>query len=326
MKIIRSVFFLFTILSLVSCATSSLSLSGKITREGIRLASQLKSMKNGDMLMNGKNLAKAPSVWIAPKGYRLTKYTIDGLPMELLEQKPGRDKVILQLHGGAYIIGFMDLYRNVALKYSKISNGASVLSIDYRLAPSHTYPDALLDALAAWNWLIGMGYRPENITIVGDSAGGNLALALTAILRDRGSALPGAIVCMSPWTDLAAEGDSYTYNLYNDPIFGIEKGEPIPEEFWHKILAYAGNTDLHDKYLSPAYGEFHGFPRMLIQVGTYEVLESDAITVHKKARAAGVDVTLTRYEGMYHVFQLTEYLPESKKAWKEVERFLTRKL
>ena len=90
-----------------------------------------------------------------------------------------------------------------------------------------------------------------------------------------------------------------------------------------KLLAYAGQTDLQDKYLSPVYGDFHGFPPILLQVGTYELLESDSITIHDKASAAGVDVTLTRYPGMFHTFQLLEdLLPASRKAWQEIEYFL----
>jgi epsilon-lactone hydrolase len=295
-----------------------------VARESLRVIMRVPILYNGAMFESGKVLNEVPSVWKAPKGFRLTKTYVDGLPIELLETNKGSDKIILQFHGGAYIIGYNDFYREIALKYSKMLGGVSVLSIDYRIAPQYTFPAALVDAVIAWNWLLNKGYKPENIIIVGDSAGGNLALALVMKLRDEGCQLPAAMVCMSPWTDMASEGDSYIYNRYNDPMFGEKlpkKGEIVTERE-HFRPEYAGNTDLHYKYLSPAYGEYQDFPPMLIQVGTFELLESDAITVYKKAKSANVDVTLTRYEEMYHVFQFTIGLPESKRAWEEVMLFI----
>lgn len=300
-----------------------ISFSGWIVRESVRNTFQSKAMKNGKMLDMGKEYSSKASKWKAPHGYKLTKFNIEGLPAELLEKGNDSDTVILQFHGGAYIIGLGDLYRTLAVRYCRLSGGASVLTIDYRLAPENIYPAALIDAYKAWEWLLNEGYKPENIIIVGDSAGGNLTLALTAKLRDEGKQLPGALICMSPWADIAMEGESYKYNIHKDPMFGLKENEKIPA-MKNKIVAYAGNTDPHDKYLSPVYGEFTGFPRMLIQVGTHEVLESDAVTVYEKAKDKGVDVTLTRYEGMFHVFQIFGNFKESKMAWKEVADFLNR--
>lgn len=160
---------------------------------------------------------------------------------------------------------------------------------------------------------------------MGDSAGGNLSLALTMLLRDAGRKLPKALVLMSPLTDFDEHGDSYIYNVYKDPLFGKKKGykEPKGEQMHHLLRAYAGKTDFKYKYLSPAYGRFNDFPPMLMQVGTYEVIESDSLTVYEKAKNDGVDVRLTRYFGMFHDFQmLFSLFPESKKAWKEVEKFI----
>ncbi|MBP7508745.1 MAG: alpha/beta hydrolase [Prolixibacteraceae bacterium] len=319
---ILSVFIILIFISEFSYG-KGISFSGWIARESIRNTFQSRTMKNGKMLEMGKEFATKPSVWKAPHGYKLTKFDIEGVPAELLEKGDGSDTIILQFHGGAYIIGLTDLYRTLAVRYCRLSKGASVLTIDYRVAPENTFPAALIDAYKAWEWLINKGYKPENIIIVGDSAGGNLTLALTAKLRNEGKQLPGALICMSPWADIAMEGESYKYNLHKDPMFGLKENEIIPE-MKTKIVSYAGNTDPHDKYLSPVYGEFTNFPRMLIQVGTHEVLESDAITVYEKAKAKGVNVTLTRYEGMFHVFQIFGNFKESRMAWKEVAEFLNR--
>ena len=99
---------------------------------------------------------------------------------------------------------------------------------------------------------------------------------------------------------MAGQGPSHIYNQNNDPIFGNKNG--VVNNIDGKSNPYAGDTDLKDPYLSPVYGDFEGFPPMLIQVGSHEVLESDSLTVAEKAQKDGVDVTLTRYEGMFHVF------------------------
>ena len=327
MKPLRKILYISILVLVTSCVgPGKVSFSGRIVREGLRTAMQTKAYRDGAFFDKGKTDAQKPSKWLAPKGYKLSKFKVDSVPMEFLETNLGSKKVILQLHGGAYIIGLGDGYRKLALKYNVISGGASVLSVDYRIAPEYVFPTALMDALVAWNWLIAQGYKPENIIVVGDSAGGNLALALAEWLRDHNQKLPVAMVLMSPWTDMAAEGESHTTNLYKDPLFGQKlpkKGEPAPKKLlWRP--AYAGKTDLHDKYLSPAYADFQQFPSMLIQVGSYEVLESDAEIVASKAKSVGVEVTLTEYEGMFHVFQQIQMLPESKRAWKEVAEFIKR--
>lgn len=301
---------------------SNVSLSSIIVRESIRTIVKLPKNDENGLVDKIKTYIHGTSFWKAPKGYELEKIDVDGLPVEVLK-KAGteEDNAILHLHGGAYVIKYVDVYRQIALRYSKISDGADIISIDYRVAPEHTYPAALDDALKAWDWMIEQGYKEENIIIAGDSAGGNLALALTAKLRDNNRKLPKALILMSPWTDLAGEGESRAYNQEKDPIFGGKDG--IVNNFDKNSNPYAGDTDLFDKYLSPVYGDFEGFPPMLIQVGTHEILLSDSIDVCTKARKAEVQVTLTQYQGMFHSFQFAGYLlPESKKAWQEVERFI----
>lgn len=321
------VFFLVIILSaatLILCRPNlSVSFTGTLVRESIRLVMQLPAMKGDGLFEQGAELAAQKSAWKAPDGYSNTRYDLSNSAIELLRSGQEQDTVIYQLHGGAYVIGFMDMYRDQAVRYSKLAHGADVASLDYRIAPAYTFPAALDDAVEGWEFLLATGYQADHIIVAGDSAGGNLALALTETLRDRGSELPEAIVLMSPWTDLASLGESHTYNIYKDPMFGIADGTE-PDKLVKPPL-YAGSTNLQDKYLSPAYADFDDFPPILIQVGTWEVLESDSLTVYQKAKASGVDVALTRYEGMFHVFQMSgDLIPEAHAAWQEVETFLTR--
>ncbi len=247
-----------------------------------------------------------------------TKVDLENFSMELLEWKESSSKwVILHLHGGGYVSGFKNSYRTMAGLYSEVGEGATVCSIDYRIAPEHPYPAALFDGLAAYEWLQEKGYQPENIIFAGDSAGGGLAMTMCLYLRDNGMTLPGGIVAMSPWADLTCSGVSYKDNYSVDPIFGNQPKGGIDGS------VYGGEEKLDNPYISPAFGDFKDFPPMLIQVGTHEMLYSDSETVAKKAKEAGVKVKLSIYEGMFHVFQMaTTIMPESKKAWAEVGKFM----
>lgn len=169
----------------------------------------------------------------------------------------------------------------------------------------------------AYEWLLKNGYREDQIIVAGDSAGGGLALALCLCLKENGRALPCGIVAMSPWTDMTASGPSYEENFENDPLFGGTEDSMIYNR------EYAAGEDLTNPYLSPLFGEYEGFPPMLIQVGSYEMLLSDSVLLAQKAKEVGVKVRLSIYEGMFHVFQMAPLtLPECKRAWVEIGHFI----
>lgn len=298
------------------------SMTGVMVRESIRLANQhLPVLKKYGIFRLGARYAKGASNWKVPKTYRVSKYELNNCKMEILiPYRMETDKIIYQLHGGGYVMGYMDLYREMAKEYSKYAEGYPVASLDYRTAPKNRFPKALNDAIEGWEHLLNLGFPPEKIIVAGDSAGGNLALALTMYLRDHGRKLPGGLVLLSPWTDMAASGKSYRKNCYRDPMFGTCKGKKL--RIRKETYSYVGKTDRRQPYLSPAYGQFHNFPPMLIQVGTWEMLESDSLTVYKKAKKAHVNATLEKYPGMFHVFQMYPILPESKHAWKKIGEFI----
>ena len=227
-------------------------------------------------------------------------------------------EVVLQLHGGGYIGKMKNAYRDFAVLYAKMPGERAVLSVDYRVAPENPYPAALEDAYAAYQWLLEMGCGGKQIIVAGDSAGGGLALALCLYLKDKGEPLPKKLVLMSPWTDLAATGDSYETNFEKDPLFGNTTDSMIYSN------AYYGGNDPKTPYISPLYGDYEGLPPMLFQVGGTEMLLSDSARAAKKAKAAGCEVKLTVYDGMFHVFQLgMKKMKESREAWKEIERFVS---
>ena len=244
--------------------------------------------------------------WVCPSGYEYEIIENGPFKMEFLKPEgvvTGR--AVLQLHGGGYIGPMKNIYRKFAVRYSKLSFGGDVLTIDYRVAPEYQYPAALEDAVYAYKWLIQeKEYEPDHIIVAGDSAGGGLALALVLYLRDNRLPLPGGIITMSPWADMTNSGASYTDNM-----------------LFHS--SYIGDADPKNPYLSPLFGDFQGFPPVLMQVGSYEVLLSDTLGVADKLKQAGVRRRLSVYEGMFHVFQMgLDLIPESREAWNEVEEFL----
>lgn len=275
-----------------------------------------KKIKNGELR---KNIGIKEAPWKCPDCFTMTSIEMEQFGMELLTSKenPRQDKIILQLHGGGYVGGMRNAYRMFAGLYNEVSGGMSVLTIDYRVAPEAPYPAALQDAYAAYEWLLEQGWFSEQIIVAGDSAGGGLALALCHYLKDQGRQLPCGIVAMSPWTDLTASGESYDTNYERDPLFGRTRDSLIYNR------EYVGENDPMLAYISPLFGDFREFPPMLLQVGSYEMLLSDSVETAAKARAQGVRVRLSIYEGMFHVFQMAaKMLPESKRAWIEIGKFI----
>lgn len=296
---------------------SETSIRGKVIREMITHTSA--SYLNGMKIKNGEIRKKfIEPHWRYSKRFELKKIVRSNFTMEFLKRpKSYQDKVLLQLHGGGYIGMLRNVHRNMARLYSDFGAGISVLTPDYRVAPEYPFPAALEDALSAFDWLLENGYTEKQIIIAGDSAGGGLTMALCMYLREQGRKLPCGIITMSPWTDMTSSGESYNFNYEKDPLFGNSRDSLLYNR------DYLANENEKNPYISPAFGEFKGFPPMLIQTGSYEMLLSDSIVVAKKAKEAGVKVRFHIYEGMFHNFQMAGLLmPESKRAWIEVGKFL----
>ena len=299
---------------------SEASIRGRVMRELIAHVTNDhligKKIKNGELR---KKIGNAEPPWKRPDCFTMTEVPMENFRMELLQPKeqPNTEKIILQLHGGGYVGAMRNAYRMFAGLYSEVSRGMAVLTPDYRVAPENPYPAALEDAFAAYCYLLEEGWFADQIIVAGDSAGGGLAMALCHYLKDHGKSLPCGIVAMSPWTDLTASGESYDTNYERDPLFGKTRDSLIYNK------EYIRDNDPLNAYISPLYGDFRGFPPMLIQVGSYEMLLSDSVSVAAKAREQGVKVRLSIYDGMFHIFQMAaKMLPESKRAWVEIGKFM----
>lgn len=223
------------------------------------------------------------------------------------------ERVILYLHGGAYVMGSRNTHRGLAGRIARAAR-ARVLLAEYRLAPEQPFPAAVDDATACWRWLLGEGLDPSRMAVAGDSAGGGLALATLLALADAGDPLPACAVGLSPWTDLEGTGPTAAPGAVDDPMIA-------PENLRESGRHYAGD-DLRNPFAAPLHGELSGLPPLLIQVGTREVLLSDSTRFAEKAKAAGVEVDLQVEDGLIHVWQMFPNLPESASAVEQIGSFI----
>jgi acetyl esterase/lipase len=205
-------------------------------------------------------------------------------------------RVVLYLHGGGYMAGSVVSHRYVAVEIGRAAR-ARALALDYRRAPEHPYPAQLEDALSAWRYLREQGLAAADIAVGGDSAGGNLTLALLLALRARGEAMPACGWLVSPWTDLTASGATMQTKAAADPMIS----KPYLLEL---ATAFAGGRDLADPLISPMFADLSGLPPLLIQVGSEETLLDDAVTLAGRAGAAGVAATLEIWPEMIHAFPM----------------------
>jgi acetyl esterase/lipase len=195
-------------------------------------------------------------------------------------------------------------------------SGVRALSIDYRLAPENPFPAGLEDCISVYRWLLENGIAANHIVVAGDSAGGNLTLALLVALRDKGMPLPAGAVALSPATDLTGSSESYISRRHLDPVLSNLGSTTI-------VSDYITSHDPHEPYISPLFADLHGLPPILIHVGDHEVLLDDALRFAQGAREVGVDAQVVVWLEMFHVFQVfIPFLPEARLAVSQIARFI----
>ena len=251
-----------------------------------------------------------------PKTMLAEKINIDEIHSEwLVPAGASHEKVILYLHGGGYVTGCIEDHRMLCGLLAT-ATGVKVLIPEYRLAPENPFPAALDDALKIYQWLLAQGTSSANIIIAGDSAGGGLSVATVLALKDKNVSLPAAVLCLSPWVDLTLKNQSH---ITKAKVEALLRTDVLRE--W--ALCYTDESNLTNPLVSPIFADFHGFPPLLIQVGSEEILFGDSILLAEKAKADGADVTLKIWDGMWHVWQaLGDLLPENKKTFEEIGQFV----
>jgi acetyl esterase/lipase len=243
---------------------------------------------------------------------------LGGVPVERIRPRGGVSSIVfLHLHGGGYVMGDPAGSRGFTIPLA-LAAGAQVLSVDYRLAPDHRFPAAVDDALAVYTTLLVSGVDPRTVVVGGESAGGGLALALLLAARTAGLPAPACAVVMSPWSDLRCEGDSYVALHGRDPLL-------TRDVLLEMARLYLGDADPSQARASPGLADLRGLPPLLIQVGSEEVLLDDARRLARRAKEAGVAVTLEEWPEMIHVWQMFGAgLPEAAQALDRIVQFIRR--
>jgi epsilon-lactone hydrolase len=215
--------------------------------------------------------------------------------IEVTIQGGEAENVILYFHSGVYVIG--SAAATVPLVSDLVRRtGTKAITLDYRLAPEHPYPAAVEDARAAYEGLLAQGIAPGRIALAGESAGGGLVVALLLALREAGMPLPSCGYLLSPYVDLTLSGETLAAKREADPIL-------TPDGLRARVPDYVGGADAADPYISPIFGDLRELPPLLIQVGSHEILLSDALRLAERAAISDVPVTLDVTSGVPHVFQ-----------------------
>lgn len=247
---------------------------------------------------------------------RRTAVDCAGVPAEWIsvpETRPGR--TLLLLHGGSFAFRFPNTHAAFAARLCRRLQARALIP-DYRLIPEHRHPAAPDDCQAAYRWLLARGCDPAGLVLVGDSAGGNLALVMLHRCLRAGDALPACAVLLSPAVDCTLESRSMVENADTDPVVRLGNLLLLRRHYVPTPHLYT------DPDVSPLYGDFARFPPLFLQVGHSELLRDEAVRTAEKAHAAGVDVELELWPDTVHGFQLAAFLPEARQAIDQIERFV----
>jgi acetyl esterase/lipase len=250
-----------------------------------------------------------------PKEITIKEQEIEGIKSEwLIPEGSDSKKVILYVHGGGYVSGSCNDHRGFVSKFAK-NTGVTNLIYEYRLAPEHPFPAAIDDSVKVYQWILSSGFKPENIVIAGESAGGGLCLAILLALKERNMALPVAAVAISPWTDLTCSSDSYQTK---------NKVSLAPLNSWTVFSKYyVGDNQADYPLISPLFGDLEGLPPILINSGVDDELFEDGEKFYLKAKNAGVEITFRPGIGMVHCYPLlAPMFPEATEAMNEIVDFI----
>jgi acetyl esterase/lipase len=239
-----------------------------------------------------------------PDDVRVEHVDAGGVPSEWVDTGADEGPVVFFLHGGGLMMGAPLESREFLGRLTR-ETGGRALAVDYCLAPEHAYPAAADDARAAYHWLLAQGCDPRRVVVVGESAGGLLAVALLVALRDAGDPLPAAAVTLSPLVDMTLSAESLDANADSDPLVDRAGLTMMMEAVLQGKDAVAA---------SPLNADLTGLPPLLVQVGTAEAIYDDPRRLAEKATAAGVEVTFEPWEEMIHLWHGFPKLPQAHEA------------
>ncbi|MFC4606192.1 alpha/beta hydrolase [Rhodococcus kronopolitis] len=230
------------------------------------------------------------------------------------------DRVVLYLHGGGFLACGIGTHQRLASRISAAAE-APVLMADYRMLPDHSIDDAVADGVDAYRWLLGRGYRADQIVIAGDSAGGYLSFMVPLALREQGLPGPAGIVALSPLTDMDPTRKVAHRNAGRDPMLPRQALDELAR-ISNRTDARSGSTRTQPR-VCPIDADLHGLPPVLIQVGSHELLLPDSELIADRLAEAGVPCELQVWRHQVHVFQVaSDLVPEAQRAIDEIGYFI----
>ena len=264
-----------------------------------------------------RKLIRATRLLRRVRGVSVDETEVAGVKAEWLVPQGARDdKVLLYLHGGAYVAGNCQTHRHMVSHIAKAARMRALLP-DYRLAPEHRFPAAIEDAVGVYRALLAQGTRPEDIHIAGDSAGGGLTAATLLSLRHAGDPMPAGAVMLSPFLDITASGESMRTRADRDPWFNLDEVRLVAGYYCND------RSEHRNPLVSPVFAHVAGLPPVYIQVGDDEVLLSDSTRFADKLEAANLPVEIEIFPEMWHVFQLfVGKMPEARAAIDKIGAWL----
>jgi monoterpene epsilon-lactone hydrolase len=257
-----------------------------------------------------------------PEAVTYAEVDAGGVPaLWCIPERCDPDRVLLHSHAGGTVVTSMHTDRKALGHIAKVV-GARALVVNYRRSPEHKFPAQIDDMERAYRWLLARGIRPENIASIGHSVGGNLAVSLAVTLREKGVRLPAAILSVSPWYDMEAKNETLDSNAETDALITRASLETF-RELWIGGTGVAWN----DPRVNMLYADLTGLPPIMVYYGAHEVLAGEAVEFAKRAKDAGVDVSLRSLpEGQHNFIWGAGRVPEADQAIEEIGDWLRSKL
>jgi len=286
------------------------SIKERVSTPGLDLAT------NRDIVEN-LHLATAE-----PEAVTYAEVDAGGVPaLWCIPQGSDPSRVLLHSHSGGSVVTSMHTDRK-AIGHIAKAVGARALVLNYRRAPEHKFPAQNDDVETAYRWLLAQNIRPENIASIGHSIGGNLAVSLAVTLRDKSVLLPAAILSVSPWYDMEMKNETLEGNARTDALIS----EPALEMFRESWIGGTG-VARNDPRVNMLHADLSGLPPIMVYYGAHEMLAGEAIEFAKRAKDAGVDVTLRSLpEGQHNFILGAGRVPEVDRAIEEIAGWLRSKL
>ncbi|MEJ8302770.1 alpha/beta hydrolase [Saccharibacillus sacchari] len=289
------------------------SLRSKLLASLIRLSGTRQKFSSPDSMQASlRNVVASEDYRLPDKPYRsaVTSDSVQGYPVYTFnDRQDSAQKAVLYMHGGAWVYQPIGFHWTFIDKLAQ-ATGAKIIAPIYPKAPTHTFEDTFALLRELYPSILDTLDDPSQLTIMGDSAGGNISLLLVQRLREWELPQPGRVIVFSPSLDLSFDNPDIQRFMKNDPMLDVPGGR-------HAASLWAGKVSLKSPSVSPLYGDFSDLAKITMFYGTYEGAYPDAVLWDNTLTEAGIPHDFYVYPKMIHVFPLYP-IPEAEKAFVQI--------